>query len=203
MKRFASATDASAAFTMAETLAGYGAAWRRPPLEALWRRYVQAFAAEDRIQGAFLHFLRAAAPEFLAESLRKESTRVMKAGRARDAARLRQILRELPVATDEDAYQLALALVKTRRRGLDSPFRRPDPALDVLAALEERRFPTSTRLKRERALEPEELYAIGFALAETGGAGQRLGEELLEHLAKRQPRSRVGKSARNKLALSA
>ncbi len=127
----------------------------------------------------------------------------MKAGRARDAGRLRQILRELPIATDEDAYQLALALVKTRRRGLDAPFRRPAPALDVLAALDERRFPTSTRLKRERALEPEELYAIGFALAETTGAAQRLGEELLEHLAKHQPRSRVGKSARNKLALSA
>src|SRR6266404_1822654 len=203
MKRFATVTDASAAFTMAETLAGYGAAWRRPALEALWRRYVQAFATEDRIQGAFLHFLRGAAPEFLAESLRKESARLMKAGRARDAARLRQILRELPVATDEDAYQLALALVKLRRRGVDSPFRRPDPALDVLAALEERPFPTSTRLKRERTLEPEVLYAIGFALAESSGAGQRLGEELLEHVAKRQPRSRVGKSARNNLALSA
>jgi hypothetical protein len=203
MKRFAAVTDASAAFTMAETLAGYGAAWRRPALEALWRRTVQAFAAEDRIQGAFLHFLRAAAPEFLAESLRKESARLMKGGRARDAGRLRQILRELPVATDEDAYQLALALVKTRRRGLDAPFRRPDPALDVFATLEERRFPTSTRLKRERTLDPEELYAIGFALAESTGPGQRLGEELLEHLAKRQPRSRIGKSARNKLALSA
>jgi hypothetical protein len=203
MKRFATATDASAAFTMAETLAGYGLPWRRPVLDPLWRRYQAAFAAEDRIQGAFLHFLRNAAPEFLAEVLRKESTRLMKAGRARDAARLRHIVRELPDASDEDAYQLALTLVKTRRRGLDAPFRRPDPALDLLTSLEERRFPTGAHLKRERALDAEELYAIGFGLAEMTGAGRRLGEELLAHLAAKQPRTKLGKSARNKLALSA
>jgi hypothetical protein len=202
MKRFATATDASTAFTMAETLAGYGLPWRRPVLDPLWRRYQHAFAADDRIQGAFLHFLRTAAPEFLAESLRKESSRLIKAGRARDAVRLRQILRDLPVATDDDAYDLALAHVKTRRRGLDAPFRRPDAALDLLATLEERRFPTATRLKRERTLDPEELYAIGFALAETSGAGRRLGEEILAYLAARQPRTKLGKSARNKLALT-
>ncbi len=203
MKRFATATDASAAFTMAETLAGYGLPWRRPVLEPLWRRYREAFAAEERIQGAFLYFLRNAAPEFLAESLRNESARLMKAGRARDAARLRHIVRELPDAGDEDAYQLALALIKTRRRGLDAPFRRPDPGLDVLASLEERRFPAGAHLKRERALDAEELYAIGFALAEMTGVGRRLGEELLAHLAAKQPRTKLGKSARNKLALSA
>lgn len=202
MKRFTEATDPSAAFTMAETLAGYGRPWRRPVLEKLWRRCQQALAADERIQGAFLHFLRTAAPEFAAEALRKEGTRLMKAGRPRDAARLRQIVCELAVASDDDTYQLAMALVKTRRRGLEAPFRRPDPALDLFAALEDRRFATGTRLKRERTLEPEELYAIGFALSESSGTARRLGEELLGHLATRQPRSKVGKSARNKLTLA-
>ena len=202
MKRFAEATDPSSAFTMAETLVGYGLPWRRPVLDKLWRRYHQALAADERIQGAFLHFLRTAAPDFAAESLRKEATRLMKAGRPRDAARLRQIVCELAGASDDDTYQLAMALVKTRRRGLDAPFRRPDPALDLFTALEDRRFATSTRLKRDRSLEPEELYAIGFALSESSGTARRLGEELLGHLATRQPRSKVGKSARNKLALA-
>lgn len=201
MKRFVTATDPSAAFTMAETLAGYGLPWRRPVLDAIWKRYHAAFVAEERIQGAFLHFLRAAVPDYLAEALRKESTRLLKAERPRDAARLRQIVRELPVATDDDAYQLALALVKTRRRGLDAPFRRPDAALDLFAEIEERGFPTATRLKRERSLAAEELYAIGFALAEGTAAARRLGEEILAHLAAREPRTKVGKSARNKLAL--
>ena len=79
----------------------------------------------------------------------------------------------------------------------------PDAALDLLVHLEESRFPASTRLKRERALDPEELYAVGFALAETHGAGRRIAEDILGHLAARHPRTKVGKSARNKLALSA
>jgi len=202
MKRFTEATDPSAAFTMAETLAGYGLPWRRPVLEKIWRRYHQALTADERIQGAFLHFLRTAAPDFTAEALRKEALKLMKAGRPRDAARLRQIVCELAVASDDDTYQLAMAFVKTRRRGLDTPFRRPDPALDLFGALEDRRFATATKLKRDRSLEPEELYAIGFALSESDGPARRLGEELLTHLATRQPRSKVGKSARNKLTLA-
>lgn len=202
MKRFTEATDPSAAFTMAETLAGYGLPWRRPVLEKIWRRYHQALTADERIQGAFLHFLRTAAPDFTAEALRKEAVKLMKAGRPRDAARLRQIVCELAGASDDDTYQLAMAFVKTRRRGLDTPFRRPDPALDLFGALEDRRFATATKLKRDRSLEPEELYAIGFALSESEGPARRLGEELLTHLATRQPRSKVGKSARNKLTLA-
>ncbi len=203
MKTFIAATDPSAAFTMAETLAGYGLPWREPVLEQIWRRWIEATEREDRIQGAYLQFLRAAAPAFLADALRKRGAALLKSGRARDAARVRQLVRELPEATAEDGYQLALALVKSRRRGLEAPFRRPDPALELLVELDGPSFPVTTRLKRERALDPEELYAIGFALAETSGGGYRLGAEILEHLAKRQPRTKVGKSARNKLRLGA
>jgi hypothetical protein len=203
MKRFLAATDASTAFTMAETLAGYGSSWRRPILDQVWRRYQKAFESEDRIAGAYLHFLRAAAPDHALAALRSWSAALLKAGRARDAARLRQTARELPTAEPEDAYQLALALVKSRRRGLDAPFRRPDAALDLLVGLEDGRFPTATRLKRERALATEELYAIGFALAEASGTGRRVGEEILGHLASRHPRTKLGKSARNKLHLGA
>jgi hypothetical protein len=201
MKRFMTATDPSAAFTMAETLVGYGLPWRRPILDALWKRYQQAFAAEERIQGAFLHFLRTAAPDYVVEALRKESAKLLKAGRARDAVRLRQIVRELPIATDDDVYDLAVSLLKTRRRGFDAPFKRPDAALDLLVTLEDKRFPAAARLKRERALDKEELYAIGFALAEGTGSARRLGEEILSYLAAREPRTKIGKSARNKLAL--
>ena len=203
MKAFVTITDASTAFTMGETLAAYAVGWRPPVLEQVWRRYLDASEHEDRIQGAYFQFLRSVAPAFLAEALRKRSVALLKAGRARDAARLRQLIRDLPEATPEDGYQLAFALVKSRHRSLQTPFRRPDPALDLLVGLDSAAFPVATRLKRERALDAEELYAIGFALTESGGPGQRLGTELLEHLAKRLPRTKVGKSARNKLNLGA
>jgi hypothetical protein len=201
MKRFVAATDASAAFTMAETLAGYGLPWRRPTLDQIWKRYVKALEAEDRIAGAFLQFLRLTAPDFAADGLRKQAASYLRAGRARDAARLRSIVRELPGADGEDGYQLALALLKSRRRGLDHPIRRPDAALDVLLEIESKGFATGPRLRKERALDAEELYATGFALAETNGAGRAIAEDVLAHLANKQPRTKVGKAAKNKLEL--
>jgi hypothetical protein len=133
--------------------------------------------------------------------LRKQAASYLRAGRARDAARLRTLVRELPGAEPEDGYQLALALLKTRRRGLDHPIRRPDAALDVLVEIESAGFATGPRLRRERALDPEELYATGFALAESGNAGRAIAEDVLAHLAKKQPRTKIGKAARNKLDL--
>ncbi len=201
MKRFIDATDASTAFTMAETLAGYGLPWRRPTLDQIWKRYVKAFEADDRIHGAFLQFLRASAPEFAAESLRKLATNLLRAGRARDAARVRALVREIPGSDAEDGYQLALALLKTRKRGLDHPVRRPDAALDVLLEIESAGFATGPRLRKERALDADELYATGFALAETNAAGRAIAEDVLAHLAKKQPRTKIGKAAKNKLDL--
>jgi hypothetical protein len=201
MKRFIEATDASAAFTMAETLGRYEVPWRRPTLEQIWKRYVKALEADDRIQGAFLHFLRTTAPELAAESLRKQAASLLRAGRARDAARLRTLVREISGSDLEDGYQLALALLKTRKRGLDHPVRRPDAALDVLLEIEAAGFATGPRLRKERALDADELYATGFALAETNAAGVAIAEDVLAHLAKKLPRTKIGKAAKNKLEL--
>ena len=201
MKRFIVATDASTAFTMAETLSGYGLPWRRPALEQIWRRYLKAVDEDDRIQGAYLQFLRATAPEFAADGLRKRAATLLRAGRPRDAARTWALVRELPGTGPEDGYQMVLALLKKRPRGVDAPIRRPDAALDLVVELEAAGFPVGARLRRERSLGPEELYAVGFALAEDHGPGGRLATDLLGHLAKRFPRTKAGRAARNKLEL--
>ena len=162
---------------------------------------MKAVESEDRIQGAFLQFLRATAPDFAAESLRKLAASLLRAGRARDAARVRTLVRDIPGSDVEDGYQLALALLKSRKRGLDHPIRRPDAALDVLIEIESAGFSTGPRLRKERSLDAEELYATGFALAETNAAGRAIAEDVLAHLAKKQPRTKIGKAAKNKLEL--
>lgn len=43
--------------------------------------------------------------------------------------------------------------------------------------------------------------ATGFALAETTGPGRAIAEDVLVHLVKKQPRTKIGKAARNKLEL--
>jgi hypothetical protein len=74
-------------------------------------------------------------------------------------------------------------------------------ALDVLIEIESAGFATGPRLRKERALDAEELYATGFALAETNGPGRAIAEDVLAHLVKKQPRTKIGKAARNKLEL--
>ena len=72
---------------------------------------------------------------------------------------------------------------------------------DVLVEIESSGFATGSRLRKERTLDAEELYATGFALAETHGAGRAIAEDVLAHLAKKQPRTKIGKAAKNKLEL--
>jgi hypothetical protein len=79
--------------------------------------------------------------------------------------------------------------------------RRQDAALAELRVLADSAFPLSERLRRERALEPDELYAIAFHLAEGRAEQQSVARDLLDHLASKHPRAKVGKAARNKRRL--
>jgi hypothetical protein len=82
--------------------------------------------------------------------------------------------------------------------------RRHDPALDLLADLyRSSAFPLLEALKKEKALEPEDLFYLGFSLAEGSAEEHTLGEDILEFLAHRYPRTKIGRSAKNKLKLSA
>ena len=57
------------------------------------------------------------------------------------------------------------------------------------------------RLRKERALTPEELFYIAFNFAEGGGEEKALARELLAHVAAKSSRTKVGKAAKNKLRL--
>jgi hypothetical protein len=67
-------------------------------------------------------------------------------------------------------------------------------------SLERGSFPLADRLRKARALATEELFYVGFNLAENP-ATRDASAELLAHVVKKTPRTKVGKAARNKLAL--
>lgn len=62
-------------------------------------------------------------------------------------------------------------------------------------------FPLLEALKKEKALEPTDLFYLGFHFAEGAADERDLGKDILEFLATRYPRTNVGKSAKNKLKL--
>jgi hypothetical protein len=71
----------------------------------------------------------------------------------------------------------------------------------MLRSLGPSSFPLADRLRRERVLEPEDLYYIAFQLAEDRGENRAVARELLEHLVAKFGRTKVGKAAKNKLQL--
>jgi hypothetical protein len=125
---------------------------------------------------------------------------LFKKKRYADAARRLTLRLDLPGADDEARFLLAVARLKTGTRNWMGLARRRDEALEALAALERGTFPIADRLRRTRLLGPEELFYVAFNLAEQPQT-RAAAAELLRHVVKQSARTKVGKAARNKLAL--
>ena len=68
----------------------------------------------------------------------------------------------------------------------------------MLSSLLSRGFDVGSALRKDKSLELDALYYVGFHFAE---AKKPVGEELLEEVVKKGGRTKIGKMAKNKLAL--
>ena len=78
-----------------------------------------------------------------------------------------------------------------------------DPVLTQFGRLAAAGFPVAKNLNREKDVDDEEIYGLGFRLLESHDENDKaLGAELLQGILDERPRSKLGKSARNKLKLT-
>lgn len=202
IKELVACNDASKAWSIAELLPSFEGRWRQDVLDSLWKRLQAAVAAEDRIQTALMHVLKQADSEHAYEQLAAQGARLLKAKKYKEAAAFLALLKEFPEIQPENKYHFALALLKLHCHTLST--HRQHPAVETLTDLYRKStYPLFEALKKEKSLAPEELFAVGFNLAERSGEERNLGQELLEHVAAKFPRNKVGKNARNKLKLLA
>ncbi|HUF42650.1 MAG TPA: hypothetical protein VMR20_11875 [Verrucomicrobiae bacterium] len=111
-------------------------------------------------------------------------------------------LKDFPKVKPENKFQLALAQLKLHAHTLAT--NRQHPGVEMLTELYRgSAFPVFEMLKKEKSLAPEDLFALGFSLVERAGQERGLGVDLLEHIAEKFPRNKIGKSAKNKLKLAA
>lgn len=178
------------------------------------RKELLALAEKRLSQGARgweapLEVAQAADSEFAGKSLRALAERLRRAHRrgsagAREAderaATVLGLVLRSPTATDEDRY--ALASIELRKSNLDTrpQTRAADGALSRLKYLTSRGYDVAGALRKDRALELDHLYYVGFHFAEEG---HTLGDDLLEHVVKKGGKSKVAKAAKNKLSLTA
>ena len=204
MKELLACDDERKAWTIADILLLHDRAWKRDALSALWAKLEKALEQrEDRLHAALHHVLLGLDADWLREQIRARADKLRKAKRFADSARWLTLLRDSPAWDDEARFAFALATLKSHRHPLGSPARPRDAALESFRALAGSAFPLAERLRKERVVEPEDAYYVAFALAEQRGEARSAAEEILEHLADKHGRTKVGKAARNKLQLLA
>jgi hypothetical protein len=173
--------------------------WKRDQTNGLVGAIDAALERNDRLYGALLHVANQVAPTSVAAMLDERGAKLFREKKFDRAIRRLAVRVELPEASDEARFLLALARLRATRRDLGAIARKRDEALDLLATLDRGTFPLAERLRKAR-LSTEELFYVGFNFAEDA-ATRDTATTLLDLVTRQSPRSKVGRAARNKLAL--
>lgn len=152
----------------------------------------------ERNYEAHLDVARDADPDAVAEALRALAAKLRK----KDENKARVVLSILcksDRATNDDRYALASLELSLSNRDTRPASRAGDESLRILGALLRQGFDVAKSLKKDRALELDHLYYVGFHFSELN---HPLGDELLEEVVKKGGRAKIAKMAKNKLALA-
>jgi len=152
----------------------------------------------ERNYEAHLDVARDADPDGLAEALRELAGKLRK----KDENKARVVLAILcksDRATDDDRYALASLELARSNRDTRPGSRAGDESLRILSNLLRHGFDVAKALRKDRQVDLEHLYYVGFHFSEIG---HPLGDELLEEVVKKGGRGKLAKMAKNKLALS-
>ncbi|MCA9670707.1 MAG: HEAT repeat domain-containing protein [Myxococcales bacterium] len=166
---------------------------------------VGAVEKGSAISTPLLALLRATDPAGFAEKLTDKAMRLKRAKKFKEAFSLFRRLDEASMLGEDEARYAALVsglCATDAKKDLGRATRTTDPILRQAVELVTVGYPVARKLKKDRTLTPEDLFFVGFNFAESQDEDEReFGGELLSHLAETSPRSKLGKSAKNKLRL--
>ncbi len=132
------------------------------------------------------------------EALRALAQKLRKTDPGKSALVLR-VLCQGEGATDDDRYALAVAELARGSRDTRAAARASNEALRLFGAMIDRGTDVAAMLRKDRSLDLEDLYFLGFHFAEET---LPLGEELLRLIVERGGRAKIAKMAKSKLALA-
>jgi len=202
MNELLSSDDERKAWTLAEILLGHDRNWKPSVQEALQKRLGETLEKrDDRLYTAYFHLLSHLDPEAAWNYAKKRASAQHTKGHHGIAAKYLMLLKDSGEFADDERFLLAVCELKAKKHGLLGGVRRNDTAIDQLRTLARSTFAVADRLIRDGSLVPEELFFIGFNLAEGNAEEKSVAVELFEHLVSKHGRSKTGKSAKNKLKL--
>ncbi len=169
-----------------------------PTRKTMLEAAIQRLSAGNRNWEPLLATVRDADPGGTGEALRALAHRMRKTAPEKAITVLRVLCRS-DGCTDDDRYALAAAELARGAQDTRPAARSGDESLRLLGALLDRGVDVGALLRKDKSIELDHLYYVGFHFAEEG---HPLGEELLRIVADKGGRTKIAKMAKSKLALA-
>jgi hypothetical protein len=188
------------AWQLAKAQAPFARSYAAPLREEVFRQTCEHLEASDRRADALLYLLREAEPADLRDRLERRALELRKK-KAYDRALLYlRLLARDPACGFPIRLELASCGLKVSGHDLSAEARANDPSLSQYSQLAQQ-DPDEllAQLEKTRWLEPEDLYYLGFHLAEQDSRQKKLAARILQLVAKRSPQSKTAQAARSKL----
>jgi HEAT repeat protein len=198
-KALLDAGDADRAWLLRNVLRPSAKKVAAPTRKAMLEESTKRLAAGDRNWEPLLAIVRDADAATAAEALRAVAQKLRRTNPDKALTVLRVLCRS-EGCSDEDRYALAAAELAKGSRDTRPAARAGDEALRLLGGLLDRGVDVGAQLRKDKSLELDHLYYVGFHFSEEG---HPLGEELLKLVADKGGRAKIGKMAKSKLALGA
>lgn len=199
-KALLEATDADRAWHIRNVLRPFSKKITGAAKKQILEEAVEGLAQHSPGWEALLGVARDADPAGTAEALRGLVAKLKRAKKQDQVLVVLGILGRSEHATPEDLYALAALELQKSVKDLRPAARQADECLKLIERLVTLGFDVAGALKKDKGLDLEALYYVGFHFIEDDHA---LGQELLEEVVKKGGRTKLAKMAKNKLTLAA
>jgi hypothetical protein len=183
----------------ARFVAGYPASWRGDVFD----RAAGYLEAGDRRADPLLFLLGEADARDLRDRLEQRALAHRKKEAYATALLYLRLLARDPACGLPTRLEQAACGLKVSAKDLAADARAADPPLQQFVALAQAEPDLFAHLEGMTWLGPDDLYYLGFHLAELAGRPRKLGGEVLRLVAKRAGRTKVGQAAKSKLRSAA
>jgi HEAT repeat protein len=178
----------------------YPAKWR----DGVFEKATEFLEANDRRAEALLFLLREADAHDLRDRLEAKATKHRKKKDYSTALIYLRLLGRDPTCGLPIRLELAACGLKASPKDLAAEARAGDPCLQQFAALARQDDgDLAARLEQFKWLDPDDLYYLGFHLAEQEGRAKALAGAVLQLVVRRAGRTKLGQAAKSKLKSAA
>lgn len=200
VKRLNDAKTIEEAWEAAKILRGHSERLKPALIKSLTSTMFELIDKESDFYRPYYYLVSNLAPEPTYQALFQRGVRHMKAKKLHLAERCLQLVPDAPSSPPESKLYLAAVRLKLSPKSLAKVDRDRDVCLKQFGDLARKEgFDLLGHLKKIPILGAEELYYLGFHLAEEAEPLRKAGREILTYVSHRWPRTKMAKDARTKL----